>query len=395
MSCNGISKAFVLIFLFNFSAIFCNLFDVYPSLSDQIPYISLGNWPTQVKKLEVLSEQLNATIYLKDEGDCGSLDENGFVSFGGNKVRKLEFLLADALAKGYTTVLTYGGFASNHMVATACYAKQLGLQTIGLLFKQNSPPNITRNLLLNLYFGAHIFECPLPRLLNEDEIASFLNEHDFPPAYVIPVGGSNILGVLGIVNAVFELADQISQGVLPEPDLIYVPFGSMGTTAGLLLGIKLAGLKSKVQAIKVTNTEKYNEQNLFALIKDTNEFLYKLDETIPLCISSEIAQWSARIFLLNLFDVSICEEYIGDGYAYATEAGEHAQTLFKDLEHITLDQTYTAKAAAALIHDCEVNKDTNRVILFWNTYCAYEYSDLTQKVDCALLPDSMQEFIIL
>lgn len=390
-----VGKVIIFFCLVNFFTSFPSIFNEYPSLNSKIPYISLGYWPSEIKKLEALSEYLHANIYLKDEGDCGGLDENGDMCFGGNKVRKLEFLLADALAKGYTSVLTYGGYASNHMVATACYAQKLGLQAIGLLFAQNPPPNISRNLLLDLYFGAHIFECPQHRLLNEDEIASFLNEHDLPPSYVIPVGGSNILGVLGVINAVFELRDQIAQGLLPEPDLIFVPFGSMGTTAGLLLGIKLAGLKSQVRAIKVTNTEKYNAQNLFALIKDTNEFLYKLDETIPLCISSEIAQWSARIFLWNLFDVSICQEYIGDGYAYATEAGEHAQILFKDLEHITLDQTYTAKAAAALIHDCEVNKDTNRVILFWNTYCAYEYSDLTQKVDCALLPDSMQEFIIL
>ena len=177
---NRFIKSFVFIFLLSVSPLLGNLFHKYPSLSSKNPYISLGNWPSDIKKLEVLSEQLNATIYLKDEGNCGALDENGFMTFGGNKVRKLEFLLADAIAKGYTSILTYGGYASNHMVATACYAKQLGLQTIGLLFKQNPPPNITRNLLLNLYFGAHIFECPLPRLLNEDEIASFLNEHNLP-----------------------------------------------------------------------------------------------------------------------------------------------------------------------------------------------------------------------
>ena len=78
------------------------------------------------------------------------------MQFGGNKVRKLEFLLADAIAKGYTTVLTYGGYASNHIVATACYAHQLGLQTIGLLFKQNPTLNISRNLLL-ISITMHIF----------------------------------------------------------------------------------------------------------------------------------------------------------------------------------------------------------------------------------------------
>lgn len=381
-SMNFLQKTFILALLFNFSVIFCNLFDAYPSLTSKIPYISLGKYPTHVKKLEVLSEQLNATIYLKDEGDCGWPDESGFASFGGNKVRKLEFLLADALAKGYTAVLTYGGFASNHMVATACYAKQLGLQTIGLLFKQHPPANISRNLLLNFYFGAHIFECPLSRLLNEDEIASFLNEHNFAPAYVIPVGGSSILGVLGIVNAVFELRDQIAQGLLLEPDIIYVPFGSMGTTAGLLLGIKLAGLKSKVQAIKVTSTEKYNAENVIKLCRETNCYLHERDNSIPL------NDWNEQ-------DYTIVYDYIGQGYAYPTDKGQEAQRLFEELETIALDQTYAAKAAAALIDDCR-NKRLPRdvVVLFWSTYCSYEYPDLLEKVDRNMIPEWMKEYIL-
>lgn len=386
--------------LFLYCFLFCAsingaLFQAYPSLNAKIPYISLGNWPSAIKKLEALSEYLHASIYLKDEGDCGGIDENGYPLFGGNKVRKLEFLLADAIAKGYTTVLTYGGLASNHMVATACYAKKLGLQTIGLLFEQYAPANIERNVLLNLYFGANLFMCPLPRTLSEDEIASFLHERNFAPAYVIPVGGSNILGVLGVVNAVFELKDQIAQGLLPEPDIIYVPFGSMGTTAGLMLGIKLARLKTKVRAIKVTKTEKYNERNLFALIQDANEFLYTLDETVPLCISSSIGRWwSAHIFLWDSFDISIREEFVGEGYAYPTELGLEAQRLFKERENITLDQTYTAKAAAALLDDCRNQRvGKNQTILFWNTYCAHEYPDLREKVDRTLIPEWIKEYV--
>lgn len=372
---------YTLFLLLNFSAIFCTLFQEYPFLKSQIPYTSLGNWPTSVKKLQVLSEKMGAQIYLKDEGDCGTRDDEGFPSFGGNKVRKLEFLLADAIAQGYITVLTYGGYASNHMVATACYAKQLGLQTIGLLFKQHPPANISRNLLLNMYFGAHIFECPQPRLLYENEIASFLNDHNFPPAYVIPVGGSNILGVLGVVNAVFELRDQIAQGLLPEPDIIYVPFGSMGTTAGLLLGIKLAGLKTKVQPVKVTNTQKYNAENLCALIAETNSYLHNLDQLVPL-------------FTWNSEDVVIRNEFIGQGYAYATTSAQEALTQFKEWENVALDQTYTAKAADALLYDCKNHVyDSDVVILFWNSYCSYEYSDLAQEVDQSLIPAWAQEYV--
>lgn len=358
-----------------------NIFDQYPQLHSKIPYILLGKWPTAVKKLEVLSEQLGPQIYFKNEGDCGTPDQNGLVSFGGNKVRKLEFLLADAISKGYNTVLTYGGLASNHVVATACYAQKLGLTMIGLLFNQHPPANISRNLLLDIYFGAHLFLCPQMRTLADDEIASFLNEQGFARAYVIPVGGSNILGVLGIVNAVFELRDQVAQGILPEPDVIYVPFGSMGTTAGLMLGTQLAGLKTRVCPVKVTNTQKYNAQNLCALISDTNNYLHNLDESICL-------------FDWNPEHVVISNEFVGQGYAYETTSSQQALALIKESEYITLDQTYTAKALDALICDCKNHTyDADTVILFWNSYCSYEYPDLRGKIDFAAVPEWMHPLV--
>ncbi len=358
------------------------LFEAFPLLRAKIPHICLGKWPTSVKKLEALSNYLQANIYHKDEGDCGVPDENGFLQFGGNKVRKLEFLLADALAKGHKSVLTYGGYASNHMVATACYAKKLGLKAIGLLFKQHPPATISRNLLLNLYYGAHIFICPQPKQLTPEEIPVFLKEHDFDEdTYVIPIGGSSILGVLAQAGAILELKQQIEDGLLPEPDYIYVPFGSMGTTAGLLLGIKLAGLKTKVKAIKVTRGAHYTPETLCDLILRANEYLHDLDENIPLF------EWRPE-------EVEINTESLGEGYAYATKEGQNAQALFKDLENITLDQTYTAKAAAAMIADCNNHQlHADAVILFWNTYCAYEYPELQNYVDTARVPEWMVEYL--
>lgn len=373
---------FLFLFIANCGFVFCNLFQHYPHLSSKIPYVRLGNWPTRVTKLEALSEQLNAQIYLKDEGDCGSLDQNGFSLFGGNKVRKLEFLLAEAIAKGYSSVLTYGDYASNHVAATSCYAQKLGLQAIGILFKQNPTENMRRNLLLDLFYGARIFESPLPRILTDEEVAVFLNEHHLDHrAYVIPVGGSNILGVLGTVNAIFELRSQIAQGLLPEPDFLYVSFGSMGTAAGILLGIKLAGLKTRVKAIKITRTDKFSEENLCALIAQANNYLHECDSSIP------VFDWCHET-------IEIDKAHIGKAYSFATEESAYAHDLFKSLEHITLDQTYTDKVAAALIDDCRNKKlPDDAVILFWNSYCSYEYPDLIQKVDHDAIPEWMQEYI--
>lgn len=375
-------KILFLYILFLASSLNGLLLQTYPTLKSQIPYISLGKWPTPVKKLEALSEQLQTQIYLKNEGDCGKLDENGFALFGGNKVRKLEFLLADAIAKGYNMVLTYGDYASNHVAATACYAKKVGLQAIGILFKQPPTENMKRNLLLDLFYGAHIFQSPLPRLLTEEEVVAFLKEHHFEDqAYEVPVGGSNILGVLGTVNAIFELRDQIDQGLLPEPDFLNVSFGSMGTAAGLLLGIRLAGLKTKVKAIKITLTEKFNEENLCALISNANKYLHACDSSIP------VFEWDPAT-------IEIDRAHIGKAYAIATEESVYAHDLFRELESITLDQTYTDKVAAALIADCRNQRlPEDAVILFWNTYCSYEYPNLTEKVDHALIPEWIKEYV--
>ena len=176
------------------------LFQKYPQLRQKLPWIQLGQWPTPVELMEQLGKQIGIPhLFIKREDLSGKL-------FGGNKVRKLEFLLADALKNKYKTVLCYGGIASNNVTTVAAYAQQVGLESIALLMPQPPTRNLQRNLLLDQYYGCSLFECPQDRELTAPELATFVREQELDVhPYVIPMGSSNPLGVVGWVNAAFEL----------------------------------------------------------------------------------------------------------------------------------------------------------------------------------------------
>lgn len=352
------------------------LFDAYPHLQNKIPYILLGQWPTPLQKLSRLGAQVgHHNLYVKREDFSGDL-------FGGNKIRKLEFLLADAMNQGHKTVLAYGGIASNNVTSVAAYSKKVGLKSIGLLMEQPITRNLKRNLLLDHYYECSLFECPHDRELTIDELTQFLQKKrlDEHP-YVIPMGGSNKIGAIGWVNAAFELKEQIKQGLMPEPDYIYLTLGSLGTAAGLLLGIKAAGLKTRIKAIQVTNPQKYSKEKLCTLIMQTNQFLHEADPAFPL-------------FSWDKEELDVNTAYLGNGYACKTTEGEFARVFFEKFEHIILDETYTAKTAAALIHDCVHQvRDADEVLLYWHTYCADDFSEIVQNVDQAGLPLELRKYI--
>jgi 1-aminocyclopropane-1-carboxylate deaminase/D-cysteine desulfhydrase-like pyridoxal-dependent ACC family enzyme len=127
------------------------LFEVYPKLKGMVPWKPIGNFPTPVRKLESLGEHTGISeFYLKNDSQSSAL-------YGGNKVRKLEFLLADALEKEASTVITVGAAGSNHVLATSIFAKKFGMKAVGILFDQPPAAYVRRNLLLNLYFNTEIF----------------------------------------------------------------------------------------------------------------------------------------------------------------------------------------------------------------------------------------------
>jgi D-cysteine desulfhydrase len=340
------------------------LFVSYPQLAQEIVCIELGDLPTPVSPLLNLSAYFGNRVHLfhKNDGLTGRI-VNGARSFGGNKVRKLEFLLADAVMHNAHSVMTYGALGSNHVVATGACCKQLGLQCTALLTPQPLGEIVCRNLLLMRAYDIEIILNPNRAIRNVQTACSFVQSkyHCGQMPYLIPTGGSCPIGAIGFVNAAFELREQIARGDLPEPDYIYVPVGSCGTIAGLMLGVRAAGLKSKVVGVGVfpdnDPLDPYFVPQIVSLLNKTNTFLADKGASFPLF------EWDAR-------DVEIRLNFGGSAYGVPSPEAQEAKALFQTLENVRLDTTYSAKAAAGMLHDVISGTVDGSVVLFWNTFCA-------------------------
>ena len=193
-----------------------------------------------------MSKHLGGEVWIKR-------DDKMSPTYGGNKPRKLEFLLGEALDRNYKTLITGGGIGTNHGLATAIFGRQLGFHVILGLFKQPVTAHVRRSLLLYHAYGAEmVFVDSLPRALWRYYIADRVRRRD---AYFVAPGGSSAAGVLGFVDAGLELAMQVERKEMPFPKAIYLPVGSCGTLAGLMLGLRLAGLKTRVVGVQVAVPE--------------------------------------------------------------------------------------------------------------------------------------------
>lgn len=351
-----------LFFCFDAQAIF--LFDHFKELEDKIPYIKLANLPTPIQRCYNLEKVLqHDAIFIKRD------DLTGFGDlYGGNKVRKLEFLLGDALKQGAKKIITYGCVGTNHGLATACYSSQLGLDCLLMLKHQPNSPVVRQNLLSDHYFKAKI-EIFSNNVERNNELEKLLaNNKD---SYFFPTGGSVPLGALGFVNAAFELKEQIDKGEMPEPDVVYVPLGSCGTTAGLLLGFNLTNIHSKICAVTVEPEDRTGEfeDAIKKLFFETNMLLNGYTAAIPLL---EFPEEQLRIN----------RDFCGTEYGLWLQSTDDATLLMNNEEKINLEGTYSAKSFAALIDDSKNNVvRRNETILLWNTYCGLDFSHLTNTID--------------
>lgn len=281
---------------------------------DDIPRINLGIFPTPLYKLENTSRLLGTNVWIKRD------DLNG-VALGGNKVRKLEFLLADALQKGAQVVMTTGGAQSNHAMLTAACALRLGLTPI-LILKKRGVTACKGNQLLERLMGVDV------RFMDTDSYDDIYAEMDRvgeqlgKPYYKIPCGGSNALGALGYVSCMREIA---ASGL--HFDHIICAEGSGGTHAGSSLGAKLFLPDTTVHGMMV----------------DSDPF----DEITPAIIREAAALLGADpdIATHGVHLRNMC----GPGYAIASEAGNEAVHFMCRTEGIFLDPVYTGKAFAGLL----------------------------------------------
>ena len=281
---------------------------------ESFPRISLGILPTPIHKLENISRLLGRNIYIKRDDMTG-------LGLGGNKIRKLEYLLADAKAQGAEIVFTTGGAQSNHAMLTAAAAGKLGMKAV-LVLKKRGVTDCVGNQLLERLMGTDV------RFVDTDDYTDIYKEMDRlgkemgRPYYKIPCGGSNALGALGYVACAKEIA---GQGL--HFDHIICAEGSGGTMAGLALGAKLFLPGTTVHGMMV-DTDPF-DQITPALMRETAELLE---------ISLEITPEDYPL-----------RDMCGPGYAIASEAGNAAVSLVAAQEGIFLDPVYTGKAFAGLL----------------------------------------------
>ncbi len=348
------------------------LFKHFPILKEKIPYITLGQYPTPVHKLDKFAEKSGFnSLWAKRDDMSGT-------AYGGNKVRKLEFLLADARIKGKRHLIAVGAAGSNYVTATGIYGRKLGFSVSAVLFHQPGTDYLRKNLLANLSNNMELNIVSSMFLIPFSELFSIVR-NGLRDTYITPPGGSSSLSTLGYVNAVMELKEQIQSEELPEPDFIFLPLGTGGTMAGLVLGCKLAGLRSRVIGVRVVDRIISNSLSVRRYAEGCLKILRKL---VPELYNIKI----------SFSDFSVLHNYFGKGYAHYTEESIMAVRMLQELEGIKLEGTYTGKALAGMIDFVKGNNLQSKNILFWNTYNSRDMDGLIIEKDYKKLPDGLHRY---
>jgi D-cysteine desulfhydrase len=303
-----------------------------------IPRVHFAHLPTAVEELPRLSAALGGPrILIKRDDQTG-------LAFGGNKTRKLEFLIAEAQAQGAKTLISGGALQSNHCRQTAAAAARFGLDCI-LVLNGEMPERPTANLLLDQIFGAEIVtiaeRSDRDRVLQETFDKAVANGRK---PYLVPYGGSSPTGALGYA---FAMQEFMQQNV--PVDWILFGTSSGGTHAGLVAGQRVFGFKGKVLGISIDEPEAWLQTRVSTLASDASEKLGKRIDFLP-------------------DDVLANEEYCRAGYGVLTDAEREAVRLFAKSEGLLLDPVYTGRAAAGMIDLIRKGffmKD--QTVLFWHT----------------------------
>lgn len=315
----------------------------------------LGTYPTPVMRMpeaaRIAGVPGGVELWCKRDDLTSSL-------YGGNKVRKLERLLAEAKAKGAARVVTVGAVGSHHVLATALYGLRAGLEVEAVL----APQPWTRHVEEVVRVGATLGFTPYPvRSFAAVPLRVARRLSARGTAYFIPPGGSSVTGSLGYVDAAQELSDQINQGVLPRPTAIVVALGSGGTVAGLLVGLARAGMLGngpsppiEVVAVQVVDPPLASGPATLAL---------------ALAIRRRLGDRLGRAAIATLSrNLRVVSAQLGAGYGHPTPGGARASELAA-LDGLSLDATYTAKAFAAALDDAR-GRPPGSVVLYWHTLAA-------------------------
>lgn len=298
--------------------------------------VRIGKLPTPLEEMKNLSKKLGGSRLFIKRDDCTGL------AFGGNKVRKLEFILADAINQGADVIITSGGVQTNHGRLTVAAATKLGLKS-ALILTGDEPEFYRGNLALDYLMGADLYFVKADPNLKGEEKAKNIRvrgelkvlevkekyEKQGLKCYIVPRGGRMPQGTAGYINAALEIYQQMIERNL-KVDYIVTATGSTSTTGSLILGNKVFNTGIKVRGISVSrNAEECRDRILEELKKDITFFGYDVK--------------------INQDEIVIFDDYIGPGYSIPSEDGIEAIKLLARTEALIIDQNYTGKAVAGLI----------------------------------------------
>ena len=307
--------------------------------------LRLGNFPTRIERLEKFSTIVKEHVYIKRDDQTGT-------EFSGNKIRKLEYSINEAINNECDTLITCGGIQSNHARATAATGIKLGLKSV-LVLRSDEKPELEGNYLIDKIMGAdvRIISSEDYRERRQEIMENILKELEAKgrKGYIIPEGASNGIGTFGYLACFNEILEQEKEHGIVF-DTIVTAVGSGGTFAGLYLGNKLTNSGKKIVGINVCDTAEYFKERVSEILKEVKTYIPDTE------------------FEISKDDMCIIDGYVGDGYAVSRTEELDFICDFAEAEGIILDPVYTGKAMRGLY--TEIKKGTfkdSKNILFIHT----------------------------
>lgn len=319
--------------------------------------LNFANLPTKIEKLESLSEQMDSNIYIKRDDQTGT-------EISGNKIRKLEFAVKQALDDGCDYLITCGGIQSNHARATAAIAAKLGIGAY-LVLRAGEEPKSEGNYFLDQILGADIKLITAEEYSNEraeimEEIKGDLYKKGHN-GYIIPEGASNGIGSFGYINAMKEIqAQEKEMGI--EFDAIVLSVGSGGTYAGMFYENYITNGNKKIYGVNISNDADHFKKTILELL-------------------DEISTYTDQNIDINKDDIDIIDGYVGDGYALSRKEEIDFISEFARTEGIVLDPVYTGKGMYGFTSELEKGTFSQyKKILFIHTGGIYGWTEYARSL---------------
>jgi D-cysteine desulfhydrase len=343
------------------------LFDRFPSLRGKLAWMPLADVPTPVERMNAISEWLGRDdVWMKRDDLISPL-------YGGNKVRRYEYVLAEAKRLERTKIVTVGGLASTQVMATALFGQAHGFKVSVIYFDQPHTQFMREALLVSANAGAKQIYGGNYLSTIYKTIREYRSE---PGAYFIPPGAANPIANLGYIDAMLELGDQVARGEMPRPDLIVLPTGSSGTLAALAIGARLLGWNTKIIGVRITAKIATNAITIGSVARATWNFLRarapELTTILPI-------------------HYELLHSALGKGYGHPTTAAIEAMPQVQKLIGASGEVTYSAKALVGLRDIAMRPAYSQSTILLWNTLSSRR-PDVSTLDPLTTLPPAFHRF---